>query len=77
MAYIMNEDSLMTMGMHKGKPMKDVPADYLLWIYENRKWGRHRDLLIYLMEHLEDIKHRAQFAKYDNRYSNRYNNSST
>jgi hypothetical protein len=24
-------------GMHKGKPMKDVPADYLAWCWVNKK----------------------------------------
>lgn len=27
----------MTFGIHKGKNIKDVPADYLLWLYDNDK----------------------------------------
>lgn len=31
----LTDDSLMPYGKHKGKPMQDVPADYLLWLYDN------------------------------------------
>lgn len=34
----LEDNDLMPFGKHKGKKMKDVPADYLIWIYENLDW---------------------------------------
>jgi hypothetical protein len=31
------DDELMPVGMHKGKKMANVPADYLIWLFENGK----------------------------------------
>ena len=31
----LSDTSLMPFGKHKGKRMIDVPAKYLLWLYEN------------------------------------------
>ncbi len=31
----MDDNSIMPFGKHKGKRLVDVPADYLLWCYEN------------------------------------------
>jgi len=31
----MNDNSLMPFGEHKGTPLKDVPAKYLMWLYED------------------------------------------
>lgn len=33
----MDDNSLMPYGKHQGKAMINVPADYLLWLYENDK----------------------------------------
>lgn len=36
----------MTFGMHKGKNIKEVPADYLLWLYDNDKcFGKVKDYI--------------------------------
>ena len=34
---ILSDTSPMPNGKHQGKDMADVPADYLLWCYENDK----------------------------------------
>jgi uncharacterized protein (DUF3820 family) len=31
----LNDDSPMPFGKHKGEKMANVPAEYLLWLYEN------------------------------------------
>lgn len=33
----MKDEDLMPFGIHKGKKMIDVPADYLLWLLESNK----------------------------------------
>jgi uncharacterized protein (DUF3820 family) len=32
-----SDDSLMPFGKFRGKSLKDVPADYLLWLYNEAK----------------------------------------
>lgn len=34
---LLNEHSPMPYGKYKGKQIKDVPADYLLWLYYNSR----------------------------------------
>jgi uncharacterized protein (DUF3820 family) len=33
----LTDQSIMPLGLHKGKRMEDVPADYLVWYRENAK----------------------------------------
>ena len=70
MAWIMNHNSLMTFGKYKGIRIGDLRADYLLWIYDNRKWGRHRDLLVYLREHEQELRREAGRTKRNNELIN-------
>lgn len=35
----MKDDSLMPFGKYKGDQMVNVPADYLIWLFENNKCG--------------------------------------
>lgn len=32
---LLNEHSIMPYGKYEGRQIKDVPADYLLWLYYN------------------------------------------
>ena len=50
----MNDESLMPFGKHKGEKMADVPANYLLWIYENNKCSGA--VKSYIEENLDVIK---------------------
>jgi len=34
------DNTKMPFGIHRGKPLGDVPADYLLWIYDNMDLDR-------------------------------------
>jgi len=31
------DETIMPFGAHKGKKLANVPADYLIWMYENNK----------------------------------------
>ncbi len=47
---ILTDESPMPFGKHKGKPMEEVPARYLLWLYDENKctpevrWYIHENL---------------------------------
>lgn len=34
----MTDTDIMPFGKHKGKRMEDVPASYLLWLWDNGLW---------------------------------------
>lgn len=35
--HIVTDQEILNFGKHQGKRLIDVPADYLIWIYENNK----------------------------------------
>ena len=50
----MTDESLMPFGKYKGEKMANVPADYLLWLYQNSNvFG---DLKAYIKDNLDVIK---------------------
>lgn len=46
----LNDKSPMPFGAHKGKKMADVPAHYLLWIYE-----QNLDVMNYIKENMDAL----------------------
>lgn len=47
----LHDESSMPFGVHKGKLMQDVPAAYLLWLWDNGVWQETgRDLHAYIKE---------------------------
>jgi len=50
MSKILRDDDVMPNGIHKGKKMADVPADYLLWLLDNNKCSND------VREYIVDIK---------------------
>ena len=50
----MNDKSKMPYGKYQGEQMEDVPAEYLLWLYENNKCSG--DVKSYIKENLKVIK---------------------
>ena len=50
----LEDDSLMPSGKHKGTKMKDVPDNYLLYIYENDMVGER--VATYIEKNLDSIK---------------------
>ena len=47
------DDTSMPWGAHKGVPLKDVPASYLLWLYEQKWIQDWPELHAYLKQHEE------------------------
>ena len=56
-----NDDTLMPFGRYQGKPLIDVPARYLLWLYEkglNQK--TQQDLKLYIEDNLDVLRKEAR-----------------
>jgi uncharacterized protein (DUF3820 family) len=49
----------MPWGEHKNKKMCNVPASYLLWLYDNNKCGQG-DVKEYIKDNLEVLKKEAK-----------------
>ncbi len=50
----MNDKSIMPFGIHKGKRMANVPAPYLIWLFDNDKC--HGELWLYILDNKDDLK---------------------
>lgn len=57
----MDDNSIMPFGKYKGNKMIDVPADYLLWLYENNK--TKGGLKAYIEDNLDVIKDQIKRSK--------------
>lgn len=57
----MNDNSLMPYGKYKGDKMLNVPASYLIWLYENNKASV--DVLAYIKDNLEVLKMQVKQRK--------------
>lgn len=53
-----NDNSLMPFGRHLGKRLIEVPAKYLLWLYN--AGCNHEGVRKYIIENLEVLKKEAQ-----------------
>lgn len=49
----MNDQSLMPFGKYKGRKMEDVPADYLLWLRDQK--CREPEVAEYIEENLSAL----------------------
>ncbi|MFA5934983.1 MAG: DUF3820 family protein [Candidatus Paceibacterota bacterium] len=59
----MNDNELMPFGKYKGKPMIEVPDEYLLWLYNNNKvFG---NVLEYIMDNIEAIRANINYNRDD------------
>ena len=50
----LNDNSLMPWGKHKGEKMANVPASYLLWLFDNGKCCK--DVKDYIVKNKEELK---------------------
>ena len=57
----LTDESPMPWGMHQGKPMTEVPAEYLVWLFENNKVNG--DVKRYIQTNLEVLKMQITNAK--------------
>lgn len=54
----MTDESILTFGMHKGKRLIDVPASYLIWLYEENKCGS--ELRAYIEDNMQALRKEAK-----------------
>lgn len=57
----MNDESIMPFGLFKGEKMANVPADYLLWIFDNNKCTP--DVAKYIADNLDVLKAEIEYKK--------------
>ena len=50
----MDDNTILTFGKHKGKKLANVPASYLLWLYEQPNLDFK--LRIYIKENMEGLQ---------------------
>jgi uncharacterized protein (DUF3820 family) len=59
------EAPIMPFGIYKGKRASSVPAEYLIWLYDNDKvFGR---VLKYIHDHEDELRHKAAKSQPRNR----------
>ena len=51
----MNDNSIMPYGKHKGTKLANVPAQYLIWLYENTTI-KDKGLEAYIADNLDVLK---------------------
>lgn len=56
---LLTDESIMPMGKHKGEKMIDVPAKYLLYMYESEMLSNER-VKLYVEDNLEVIKQQTK-----------------
>ncbi len=53
----MDDNSPMPFGKYEGQKMANIPASYLIWVYENKKcWGLVKE---YIKDNLEVLRQEA------------------
>lgn len=50
------DDTKMPFGKHQGKRMEEVPADYLIWLYDEYKDTLREGLRLYIEDNLDVLK---------------------
>ena len=50
----LTDESKMPFGKYEGVPMINVPAEYLIWIFENNKCTK--EVAFYINKNLENLK---------------------
>ena len=57
---MLTDESPMPFGLHEGKAMANVPADYLLFLWEKnsnkRTYGKMSDVLVYINDNLDALR---------------------
>jgi uncharacterized protein (DUF3820 family) len=53
------DESIMTFGKYKGEKMANIPAEYLIWLYENSNiFGEIKE---YIKENLDVLKSEIEY----------------
>ena len=62
MEYSLTDDSIMPFGLHKDKKMANVPATYLLYIFE-KGWIKDPGVKQYVVDNLDGLRQEAKQTK--------------
>ncbi len=54
----MNDNSIMPFGKYHGEKMANVPASYLIWLYNENKCAG--ELRKYIFDNIEDLRNEAK-----------------
>lgn len=57
----MTDESIMPFGKFKGQKLANVPASYLIWLFDNDKC--YGELKEYIEENLESLRHEINESK--------------
>lgn len=57
------DKSVINFGKHSGKRLEDVPAEYLLWLYESKGFNMNTPLGRYIKDNLEVLRIQDKNAK--------------
>lgn len=57
----LTDETIMWFGPHKGNPLEDVPAHYLIWLYDNNKC--EKELREYIKENMDVLQHEIKNKK--------------
>lgn len=71
---IYNDNTQMPYGKYKGKTLSNVPADYLIWLYDTSEQGNRmydRKLAKYIQDNLQGLKLEIEQIKQRKRYERR------
>lgn len=56
----MNDEDHIEFGKYKGRKLKHVPADYLLWLWDNGVWAdKLHDLHSYIRDNMSSLEQDA------------------
>ena len=55
-----NDDTLMPFGKHKGKRLGDIPADYLIWLYDQEWFQKFEDIFEYVAKNYQHLEKEAK-----------------
>ncbi|NDV94841.1 hypothetical protein D0T84_07905 [Dysgonomonas sp. 521] len=68
---VLSDESLMPFGKYKGKEMANVPASYLIWIYDNNKCTP--DVANYIEDNMDALKLEIKQQESNKKNWNAYN----
>lgn len=68
---VLSDESLMPFGQYKGKEMANVPASYLIWIYDNNKCTP--EVANYIEDNMDALKLEIKQQESNKKNWNTYN----
>lgn len=62
------DETILTWGKHSGKKLANIPANYLLWLFENKKANLDGKLKRYIEQNLDilNLEQKKEYLEYEN-----------